>query len=175
VALTLSLAVLAVGSVVIGSGVTMPGELPAATATSAVSAASLSAPAAASGTEEVGRRVTMRVGDQVATATLADTPAGREFAAMLPITVDLQDPFGQAKSGALPHPIDIAGAAAGREFHPITRGIYYWPDGGDLAVFYDALGQAVPPPGLVHLGSVDTGLDAIAARGDVTVTIRRAD
>ena len=118
-------------------------------------------------------RVTLTVGDQVAAATLADTPAGDQLAAMLPITVDLQDPFGQAKSGVLPRGIDIAGAGA--EFHPTAGGIYYWPDGGDLAVFYDALGQAVPPPGLVRLGSIDTGLDTIAARGDVTVTIRRAD
>jgi hypothetical protein len=168
------LAVLAVGFAVVGRVVTMPGELPAATATSAVSAASSSASAAGSATEEVGSvRVTLRVGDQVATATLADTPTGHQLAAMLPVTVDLQDPFGQAKSGVLPRGIDIAGA--GREIHPTTGGIYYWPDGGDFAVFYDALGQAVPPPGLVRLGSIDTGLDAIAARGDVTVTIRRAD
>jgi hypothetical protein len=62
-----------------------------------------------------------------------------------------------------------------REFHPITGGIYYWPDGRDLAVFYDSLGQAVPPPDLVRLGSVDTGLIAMASRGDVTVTIQQAD
>jgi hypothetical protein len=174
VALTLSLAVLAVGSAVIGPRVTMPGELPAATPTSAVSAASSSASAAASATEEAGSvRVTIRVGDQTATATLADVPAAHQLAAMLPISVNLRDPFGQAKSGALPHAVDVAGAV--REFHPVTGGIYYWPDGGDLAVFYDALGQAVPPPGLVLLGSVDTGLDAIAAWGDVTVTIRRRE
>jgi hypothetical protein len=174
VALTLSLAVLAVGFAVVGPRVTMPGELPTAAATSAVSEASPSASAAGSATEEVGSvRVSMRVGEQVATATLADTSAGHQFAAMLPVTVDLQDPFGQAKSGVLPRGIDIAGAA--RDFHPTTRGIYYWPDGAHLAVFYDALGQAVPPPGLIRLGNVDTGLDAIASRGDVTVTIRRAD
>jgi hypothetical protein len=168
------LAVLAVGFAVVGPRVRMPGEMPTVTATSAVSAASSSASAAGSATEEVGSvRVTLRVGDQVATATLADTSAGHQLAAMLPVTVDLQDPFGQAKSGVLPRGIDIAGA--GREIHPTTGGIYYWPDGGDLAVFYDALGPAVPPPGLVHLGSVDTGLDAFAARGDVTVTIGRAD
>jgi hypothetical protein len=118
-------------------------------------------------------RITVLVGDQVSTATLADTPAGHRLAAMLPITVDLQDPFGQAKSGALPRALPVAGTA--RVVHPVTGGVYYWPDGGDLAVFYDALGQAPPPPGLVRLGSIDTGLDAIATRGDVRVTIERAD
>jgi len=95
-------------------------------------------------------RVTLWVGGQVVTATLADTSAGHQLAAMLPVTVDLQDPFGQAKSGVLPGGLDIAGAGA--QIHPTTGGIYYWPDGGDLAVFYDALGQAVPPPGCCWRG-----------------------
>lgn len=170
-AFAFSLAVLAVGSAVVGHVVKVPGGLPAATAMSAPSAPTS---AAAVSTEEAGSvRITMTVGDQVATATLADTPAGHQLAAMLPITVDLQDPFGQAKSGPLPHAIDVAGAA--REFHPITGGIYYWSDGDQLAVFYDALGQSVPPPGLVRFGNVDTGLDAFASAGNVSVTIQRAD
>jgi hypothetical protein len=171
VALVLSLAVLGVATAVLGPVVTMPRGLPAGTA---MSATSPSASAAALPAEEVGSvRITMTIGDQVATATLADTPAGHQLAAMLPLTVDLHDPFRQAKSGPLPHALDVAGAV--REFRPTTGGIYYWPDGGHLAVFYDALGQAVPPPGLIRLGAVDTGLDAIASRGDVTVTIQRAD
>jgi hypothetical protein len=48
---------------------------------------------------------------------------------------------------------------------PRHRGVYYWPDGGYFAVFYDDLGQQVPPPGLVRLGVVDGGLDAIASAG----------
>ena len=39
----------------------------------------------------------------------------------------------------------------------------------------DALGESVPPPGLVRLGGVDTGLSAIASAGnDFTMTIRAA-
>jgi hypothetical protein len=170
--LALSLAVLGIGSAVLGPVAKLPGSLPAASATP--TATSSASAAAASAAEETGSvRITLTVGDQVVGATLADTPAGRAFAAMLPLTVDLQDPFGQAKSGPLSHAIDVAGVA--RQFHPTTGGIYYWPDGGDLAVFYDALGQGVPSPGLVRLGSVDTGLDTLASRGDVTVTIQRAD
>jgi hypothetical protein len=171
VALALTLAVIGVASAVVSPVVSMSDRLPAAPATSSPA---LPASAAELPTEEVGSvRITMTVGDRVATASLADTRAGHRLAAMLPVTVDMQDPFGQAKSGPLPRALPVAGTA--REFQPITGGIYYWPDGGDLAVFYDSLGQAVPPPGLVRLGSVDTGLDAIASRGDVTVTIQRAD
>ena len=34
-----------------------------------------------------------------------------------------------------------------------------------IAVYYDDLGQAVPDPGLVRLGVVDTGLDTLADAG----------
>jgi hypothetical protein len=43
------------------------------------------------------------------------------------------------------------------------------------ARMYDALGRAVPSPGLVRLGTVDTGLSAIASAGNhTTLTIRPA-
>lgn len=41
----------------------------------------------------------------------------------------------------------------------------YWSPGNDIAIFY-ADGQAIPQPGLVRLGTIDTGLDVIAAAGD---------
>ena len=46
-----------------------------------------------------------------------------------------------------------------------------WPDTAALAVYYDDLGQSVPPPGLVQLGTVETGLDEIADSGGL-VTVR---
>jgi hypothetical protein len=173
VALVVSLLVLAVGSAVLGSTVKMPGSLPTVAVMSTPTKSSSASGAVLASNETGSVQITMTVGHQVATATLDDTPAGHQLAAMLPLTMNLRDPFGQAKSGPLPHRID--GAATAADFHPLTGEIYYWPDGGDLAVFYDALGQAVPPPGLVHVGGVDSGLDAVASRGDVTVTIERAD
>lgn len=44
--------------------------------------------------------------------------------------------------------------------------IYYQPDSGILAVFYDDLDQSVPPPGLVRVGAVEGDVDAIAAAGN---------
>jgi hypothetical protein len=152
VALVVSLAVVGVGAAVVGPPVTTPPRGPVRAVASAVATQSWPAPAAVLSTSEVGSvRITMTTGDTVVTATLADTPAAHKFAAMLPLTVDLHDPFGQAKSGALPHPLPVDGTD--REFHPRTGEIYYWPDGGDLAVFHDVLGQAVPPPGLIRLGT----------------------
>jgi hypothetical protein len=86
---------------------------------------------------------------------------------MLPATLELSDVWGQAKTGRLPHPLPTEDAA--RVLTPSVVGVYYWPGTQTLAVYYDDLGQSVPPPGLVSLGAVITGLDAIADAGRVTV------
>ena len=109
-------------------------------------------------------RVVLRVSNGQATATLDDTPAARAFAAMLPLQLTLHGSMGQAKTGRLPHPIDDPGA--NRVVDPDVADIYYWPPSGDIGIFYDDLGQSVPPPGMVRLGSVDSGLGAIASAGN---------
>jgi len=109
-------------------------------------------------------RVVLRFGDEFATATLSDTPAAREFAAMLPLRLKLHDPMGQAKSGPLPRPID---AASGEPvFDPVVGEIYYSAPSSTFAIFYDDLGQSIPDPGLVRLGTVDTRTDRIAEAGN---------
>ena len=108
-----------------------------------------------------GQRIEVRFNDEVTTATLADTAAGREFAALLPVTLELRDPMGQAKSGRLPAPIGTVDP--GVVFDPDAGGVYYAPDSQAVTFYYDDLGQTVPAPGLVRLGSVDSGLASIAA------------
>jgi hypothetical protein len=68
-------------------------------------------------------RIVLRFGDEFGAATLSDTPAAREFAAMLPLQLKLDDPMGQAKSGPLLRPIDAAGGAP--VFDPAAGEIYY--------------------------------------------------
>ena len=104
-----------------------------------------------------GQRIVLRFDQEVVAATLADTTAGREFADLLPLTLDLRDPMGQAKSGRLPAPIDTAGATT--VIDPDTGGIYYVPDRAMIAIYYDDLGHTVPPPGLVAVGSLDAETD----------------
>ncbi|MEU7739212.1 cyclophilin-like fold protein [Nonomuraea sp. NPDC049158] len=119
-----------------------------------------------------GLPVVLWFGPHAVAATLADTPASRELAARLPLTLELSDTWGQAKSGRLPHPIPVEGAV--RTVKPIPGGIYYWPATAALAVYYDDLGQSVPSPGLIRLGVIDTALDVIAHTGrQVTVRIDR--
>jgi hypothetical protein len=110
-----------------------------------------------------GLSVVLRFDDHAVAATLADTPASRDFAANLPVSLVLRDAWGQAKTGRLPHPIQVEETS--RVTEPVPGGIYYWPDTGALAVYYDDLGQSVPPPGLVRLGAVDSGVEKIADAG----------
>jgi hypothetical protein len=109
-------------------------------------------------------RIVLRFGDEFATATLSDTPAAREFAAMLPLQLKLRDPMGQAKSGPLPRPIAATGGKP--VFDPAVGEIYYSAPSSTFAIFYDDLGQSIPDPGLVRLGTVDMGIDRIAEAGN---------
>jgi hypothetical protein len=119
-------------------------------------------------------RIVLRFGEETATATLSDTPAAREFAAMLPLQLKLRDPMGQAKSGPLPRPIDAAGGEP--VFDPAVGEIYYSVNSSTFAIFYDDLGQSIPDPGLIRLGTVDTTTDRIAEAGNrVTVQMYLAD
>lgn len=121
-----------------------------------------------------GRRIVLRFDQAVVPATLSDTAAGREFATLLPVTLELRDPMGQAKSGTLPVPLAATDDAPVTD--PEAGGFYYVPGRDMVAVFYDDLGQTVPSPGLTLLGSVDGDLTEIAAAGNrVRVRIDLAD
>jgi hypothetical protein len=118
-------------------------------------------------------RVVLQFGDHAVLVTLADTATSRELAARLPLRLRVSDAWGQAKSARLSHPLAVDGTT--RMLKPRPGGVYYWPDTAALAVYYDDLGQSVPPPGLVQLGTVQTGLDELAdADGVVTARVERA-
>lgn len=109
-----------------------------------------------------------------ATVTLDDTPAARTFAGMLPLRLALHDPMGQAKSGRLPSRVDLTGARP--VAHPRVGEVYYSAPSRTFAIFYDDLGQSVPPPGLVRLGTLDSGLTSISTAGNTfSVRIEMAD
>jgi hypothetical protein len=118
--------------------------------------------------------ISIRVGRDTAAGTLADTPAARDFAAMLPVTLDTRDLFGQAKAGKLPSPLATGDSARVSQYSVGDLG--YWSLSGDLAIFYADDGQSLPPPGLVRLGTVDAQLTAVAGAGKrSTMTIELAD
>jgi hypothetical protein len=98
-----------------------------------------------------------------ATATLADTPTARDFASQLPLTLDMHDLLSREKPGTLPRPLHPTGE--GKATYE-AGDLGYWSPNHDLAIFYRHDGQTIPDPGIVHLGRMQTGLDAIAEAGD---------
>ncbi|SNY55082.1 cyclophilin-like fold protein [Paractinoplanes atraurantiacus] len=110
-----------------------------------------------------GASVVLRFGHHAVRATLTGSPAARQLAGMLPVTVQLKDVWGQAKSGRLPQPLTVQDAVAVHD--PAPGHIYFWPLTEVIAVYYDDLGQRVPAPGLVALGTIDDGLTEITAIG----------
>jgi hypothetical protein len=119
-------------------------------------------------------RVVLQFGDHTVPVTLADTATSRDFAARLPLRLQVSDAWGQAKSARLSHPLTVDGTAS--TLKPSRGGVYYWPGTASLAVYYDDLGQNVPPPGLIRVGTVEAGLDDIAdAGGQISARVERAN
>jgi hypothetical protein len=135
--------------------------------------------AASASTAPVGSvastRLVLRFDGHVATAILDDTPVAQRFAAMLPLTLDLSDSMGQAKSGPLPNSRSLDVTGADRTFRTLVGELSYWSPSSRVAIAHSDLGQRVPVPGLVRLGVINAGLADLAAAGnDVTVRIEVA-
>ena len=111
-------------------------------------------------------RISVSVGDQVLHATLDDSPAGRAFAALLPLTVSLRDHAGTEKISDLPARLPTKGSPPGTAAQ--AGDLDYYAPWGNLACFYRPFGYS---QGLVTLGRLDSGVDQLAAvTSDVPVT-----
>jgi hypothetical protein len=108
-------------------------------------------------------RIRLAIGEATATATLRGTEAARAFAALLPLTLHMNDLFGREKYGHLPRAIAEGG---GHQFTYEVGEVAYWPPAHDLAIYYADDGRrTIPSPGIVVIGTIDSGLDAIASAG----------
>jgi len=104
------------------------------------------------------------------TATLDDSPAARDFASLLPLALTLQDYHSTEKISDLPRRLSTQGAPAGID--PSPGDITYYAPWGNLAIFYKDFGYS---RGLVKLGAIVTGGEALNVPGPVTATIRLAE
>ncbi|MFI2780842.1 cyclophilin-like fold protein [Streptomyces sp. ALB3] len=80
-------------------------------------------------------------------ATLHDTPAARDFAALLPLTVELEDFHQTERVGDPPRALDTSGAPG--SVTPRAGDLAYYAPWGNLAFFYR---DGEHSPGLVLLG-----------------------
>ncbi|MET7619624.1 cyclophilin-like fold protein [Streptomyces sp. NPDC005408] len=114
-------------------------------------------------------RIRLTAGETVLDAALDDNATARDFASLLPLTLQKNDLFKREKYGPLPR--SLAAGGEPRSSYRIGH-IVYWSPGPDTAVFYDHEGQFIPDPGIVVLGEIDSGADAFKKYdGTVDVTI----
>ena len=107
-------------------------------------------------------------GKELATATLRDNATARDFVSLLPVTVKLEDYANTEKIAYLPRKLSTDGAPAGSD--PSVGDIAYYSAWGNLAIFYKDFGYS---RGLIGLGRIDSGIEALSVPGSLKVTIER--
>lgn len=104
-------------------------------------------------------------------ATLEDSVAARDFAALLPLELTLSDYANTEKVSSLPKKLNTQGAPAGID--PEPGDLTYYAPWGNLAIFYRDFGYAT---GLIKLGRLDVSAQALASkRRDFRVRIVRVE
>jgi hypothetical protein len=116
--------------------------------------------------EESGMKIRLTVGDKALTATLIDSKTTRDFISLLPLTLTLKDYAGTEKVCDLPKRLSTEGAPPGID--PSVGDLTYYAPWGNLAIFYRDFGYS---RGLVVLGKIDSGIEALNVPGSVRVTI----
>jgi hypothetical protein len=101
-------------------------------------------------------------------ATLIDSETTRDFISLLPLTLTMNDLFGREKFGHLPRAISEGGKLT-RTYE--VGDVIYWSPGPDVAMFYRHDGQSIPSPGIIVMGKIDSGVEALDVPGSVKVTI----
>lgn len=105
-------------------------------------------------------KISINTGEKVITATLRDSATTRDFVAMLPMTLTLEDYAETEKISYLPRKLSTEGAPAGSE--PAVGDIAYYAPWGNLAIFYKSFRYS---SGLVPLGNIDSGWEALNVPG----------
>jgi len=113
-------------------------------------------------------KIRMDVDGETVTAMLDDTATARDFAALLPLSLTLEDYAVVERIAMLPRKLSLAGAPAGMT--PKVSDITYYAPWGNLAIFVADNDNAYAR-GLVRLGRVETGLPALQRPGPLKVRI----
>ncbi len=111
-------------------------------------------------------RIHVIVADETLTATLDDTPAGRDFAALLPLELKLSDYHATEKIADLPRKLDTSQVPP--SYTPQAGDITYYAPWGNLAIFYKPFQAA---KGLVRLGAFNGPIDALLRDDSLRIRI----
>jgi hypothetical protein len=111
-------------------------------------------------------RILLEIGSKVLTLKVTDSETAKDFVSLLPLTLTMNDLFGREKFAHLPRAISDQGK---RTHHYEVGDVAYWSAGPDVAVFYRDDGQRIPAPGIMTIGKIDFGVEALDVRGPVRV------
>jgi hypothetical protein len=111
-------------------------------------------------------KIRLEIENRVLTLTVTESETAKDFVSLLPLTLTLNDLFGREKFAHLPRAISEQGK---RTHHYEVGDVAYWSDGPDVAVFYRDDGQKIPTPGIIIIGKIDSGVEALNVRGSVKV------
>lgn len=114
-------------------------------------------------------KIVIRLDDQSLTGTLNNSAAARDFAALLPLTLTLEDYARTEKVADLPGRLSVSDSPAGTSAQ--AGDITYYAPWGNLAIFYKSFGHAA---GLVTLGKLDQGALGMNFSGSKNVVIEAA-
>lgn len=120
--------------------------------------------------QETLMKIEIVVNGETATATLYNTPTGRDFASLLPLSLTLQDYADIERISDLPRRLSTAQAPEGMT--PQAGDITFYAPWGNLAVFVQGRPYA---RSLIPVGKVDSGLPALQRHGPLRVQIRAVD
>ncbi|MEO7941138.1 MAG: cyclophilin-like fold protein [Burkholderiaceae bacterium] len=105
----------------------------------------------------------------IASATLDDNDSAKDLAALLPLNLPLKDYAATEKITTLPRKLSMQDAPSA--YTPSAGDISFYAPWGNLAIFYK---DGHLSSGLVRLGRIDSGLDALKQLGQVSIRIERA-
>src|SRR5436853_3492314 len=114
--------------------------------------------------------IRLTINGKAISATLTTNGAAKDFLSLLPMTLTLDDYAATEKINYLPRKLSTAGAPAGSD--PSVGDIAYYAPWGNLAIFYKDFGYS---KGLIQLGRIDSGMEALSAHGPLKVTIEREE
>jgi hypothetical protein len=121
-------------------------------------------------TMNITLNITLKVDNQTLNATLTDSPASRDFLALLPLTLTLEDYVETEKIAYLPKKLSTTGAQTEREGR--AGAITYYAPWGNLALFHKDFRYS---SGLIKLGQFDGSIEALRKPGKLEVSIERVN
>ena len=113
-------------------------------------------------------KIRLDVDGQMVEATLYDNATAKDFAALLPLSLTLDDYAVIERISDLPRKLSVEDAPAGMT--PKAGDITYYAPWGNLAIFAERRAYA---PRLLPLGRIESGLPAIQRPGPLKVRIER--